>query len=67
MPRDGGGGAPGRLAVYREVTRALAVATMLVGVGLIVVTARHGGGVGYLIGALFVLAGAGRLWLVSRR
>ncbi len=53
--------------IYREVTRLLAVATMVVGVVLLVVTTRHGGGVGYVIGALFVLAGAGRLYLVTRR
>jgi hypothetical protein len=52
--------------MYREATRFLAVATMLVGGAMIVVTARHGGGVGYLIGALFVAAGAGRLYLLGK-
>jgi hypothetical protein len=52
--------------MYREATRFLAVATMLVGGAMIVVTARHGGGVGYLIGALFVAAGAGRLYLIGK-
>jgi hypothetical protein len=52
--------------MYRELTRVLALATMLVGIAMIVVTARHGGGVGYFLGALFVVAGAGRLYLVSR-
>jgi hypothetical protein len=50
--------------MYLGLTRLLAIATMLVGVMLLVVTARHGGGVGYLLGALFVAAGAGRLYLV---
>ncbi len=52
--------------MYREMTRLLAVATALVGLVMIVVTARHGGGVGYLLGALFILAGLGRLFLVTR-
>ena len=37
------------------------------GVALIVETAIHGGGVGYLIGLLFVALGAGRLYLLRRR
>jgi hypothetical protein len=66
MSRDGRGSAAGRL-MYRELTRVLALATILVGVAMIVTTARHGGGVGYFLGALFVLAGAGRLYLVGLR
>jgi hypothetical protein len=53
--------------MYRELTRVLALATMLVGVALIVATARHGGGVGYFLGALFILAGLGRLYLVGMK
>jgi hypothetical protein len=53
--------------MYRELTRVLALATILVGLAMIVATARHGGGIGYLLGALFVLAGAGRLYLVGVR
>jgi hypothetical protein len=51
--------------MYRELTRVLAFATMLLGAVMIVVTARHGGGVGYLLGALFIAAGAGRLYLLG--
>jgi hypothetical protein len=36
-------------------------------VALIVATQRAGGGIGYVFGALFVLAGAGRLYLMRRR
>ena len=39
---------------------------LAIGVALIVVTAIHGGGVGLLLGALFVALGAGRLYLLSR-
>jgi hypothetical protein len=38
-----------------------------IGVALIVVTAVRGGGIGYLLGALFVVAGVGRLYGVTRR
>jgi hypothetical protein len=37
------------------------------GVALVVQTARSGGGVGYLLGALFVALGLGRIYLVSAR
>jgi hypothetical protein len=37
------------------------------GFALIVVTLLHGFGVGILLGALFVAAGAGRLTLLRRR
>ena len=36
------------------------------GAALVVVTAVRGGGAGYLIGALFVLLGAGRLYLLAQ-
>ena len=44
-------------------------ATIFVGLGatMIVVTALRGGGVGLLLGALFVALGAARLYLVTRR
>jgi hypothetical protein len=38
-----------------------------IGIALIVETAILGGGVGYLIGLLFVAAGAGRLYVTWRR
>jgi hypothetical protein len=43
-----------------------AVVFFALGVGLVVQTARAGGGVGYLLGALFVALGAGRLYLLRR-
>jgi hypothetical protein len=49
-------------------TRVLPVLMLLVGLALIVRTATLGGGVvGYLFGALFMAAGAGRLWLETSR
>jgi hypothetical protein len=53
--------------VHRTTTQALSVALILVGVAIVVRTLAAGGGVfGFLIGPLFVAAGAARLWL-SRR
>ncbi len=37
------------------------------GVALVVQTARAGGGVGYVIGILFIALGAGRTYLQRRR
>jgi hypothetical protein len=47
----------------------LLLALLLIGVGLAIVvrTALAGGGVGFLLGPLFVLAGAGRLYIATRR
>ena len=53
--------------IHRELTRTLSIAMILIGIMMVFVTARAGGGIGYLLGALFVLAGAGRLYLVMRR
>ena len=38
-----------------------------VGVALIVQTARYGGGVGYVLGILFLGLGLGRIYLRSKR
>jgi hypothetical protein len=38
-----------------------------IGVALLVVTAVRGGGIGYLLGVLFLAAGAGRLYVLTRR
>ena len=62
-PLGTGGGVSG----YRHATRALSVLTMALGVALIAVTAARGGGIGILLGALFLGAGAGRLYLTRSR
>jgi NADH:ubiquinone oxidoreductase subunit 6 (subunit J) len=52
---------------YRGAVLAFGVAFVAIGVALIVVTAANGGGVvGFLLGALFVAAGVGRLLLLRR-
>jgi hypothetical protein len=55
---------------YRELSRLLALATIALGIGLIVSTVRHGGGIpstGIVLGLLFMAAGGGRLYLLRRR
>jgi hypothetical protein len=52
--------------VHRGATRAMSTVIVLIGVALLVSTLARGGGplaVGVLLGVLFVLAGAGRLYL----
>jgi hypothetical protein len=52
---------------YIGSTRVLSLLLVLLGLVLIVSTLARGGGVvavGVLIGACFMLAGAGRLWLM---
>jgi hypothetical protein len=56
-----------RMSAYRRLTQLLALATVGLGIALVVVTAARGGGIGILIGALFVAAGAGRLYLQRGR
>jgi hypothetical protein len=52
---------------YRDVVATFGVVAIAIGIALIVRTAIAGGGVGILIGLLFVALGAGRLYLLRRR
>jgi hypothetical protein len=53
---------------YRAGTALFGVAFIGIGLALLVVTAVHGGGVvGFLLGVLFIAAGAGRLYLLRLR
>jgi len=52
---------------YRTATVALAVVFIGIGIALVVEAAVVGGGLGYLLGLLFVGAGAGRLWVLLAR
>ena len=52
---------------YRNLSAALAVLVVALGVVMIVVTAANGGGeLGFLLGPLFVAVGIGRLYLLRR-
>jgi hypothetical protein len=55
--------------IRQSSTRLMSVVMLLIGIALLVRTIAAGGGVlasGVLLGVLFVLAGAGRLYLQSR-
>ena len=54
------------MKAYGAATVVLAVVFVGIGVALIIETAVAGGGVGYLLGILFVAAGSGRLYLLYR-
>jgi hypothetical protein len=52
---------------YRTGVAVFSLAFVAIGVALLVVTTIHGGGaVGFLLGALFIAAGSGRLYLLRR-
>ena len=53
--------------MYRGMTALFGLAAIGIGIAILVQTARQGGGLGYLIGILFVALGAGRLYLLRRR
>jgi hypothetical protein len=52
---------------YRGSIVVLAVAFLVVGAAVIIRTALVGGGVGILLGALFIALGAARLYLLYGR
>ena len=55
------------MRAYRAAVTVFALAFIGLGFALLVVTAFRGGGVGLVIGALFVTLGAGRLYLLRMR
>jgi hypothetical protein len=55
-----------KVGVRARTTVFLSVVLALLGLALIVETAVLGGGLGFLLGALFVLAGGLRLYLSSK-
>ena len=56
------------MKAYRYAVGVMAATFVALGFVTLIVTAVHGGGqVGFLIGALFVALGAGRLALLRRR
>jgi len=48
----------------KKATIGFAAVTAALGVAILVQTALAGGGLGYLLGALLILAGILRLWLL---
>lgn len=53
--------------MYRGAVQVLAWLMIALGLSMLAFTLSHGGGVGVLLGALFVAAGAGRLYLLRKR
>ena len=53
--------------MYRQLTLLTAVLMIGLGLAMEIVTLRHGGGVGLILGLLFIVAGAGRIWMLRRR
>ena len=55
------------MKLYRRAVAVLALTFVAIGVALLIVTAAEGGGVlGFVLGALFVALGAGRLKLLRK-
>jgi hypothetical protein len=52
---------------YRDVVFTFGLVAIAIGLALIVRTIVNGGGVGILIGLLFIGLGAGRLYMLRRR
>jgi hypothetical protein len=52
--------------MYRSLTQLTAVLMIGLGVAILAVTLWYGGGVGVVIGALFIAAGVARIWLLRR-
>jgi hypothetical protein len=53
--------------VYRRGTLVFGIVAVVLGIAIVVQTARAGGGVGYVIGVLFAALGVGRVYLLLRR
>jgi uncharacterized membrane protein HdeD (DUF308 family) len=53
--------------MYKSTVALFGVVAIGLGIALLVETAIEGGGVGYLLGVLFLALGAGRLYLLWRR
>lgn len=52
---------------YRNATLVFGLVAIVLGIAILVQTARAGGGLGYVLGVLFVALGAGRLYLLKHR
>ena len=53
--------------IYRNLVTGMALLMVVLGLAMIAVTLTRGFGVGILLGALFIAAGAGRLWMLHGR
>jgi hypothetical protein len=53
--------------IHRSLTQLTAIVMVGLGVTMLGITVAEGGGVGLLIGPLFVAAGTARLWMLRKR
>jgi len=53
--------------MHRNAVQLLAIVMIGLGVTILGITVARGGGVGILLGALFIAAGAGRLYVLRRK
>ena len=53
--------------MYRSLTHLTSTLMIGLGIAMLIVTLWHGGGVGVLIGVLFIAAGAVRILLLRRQ
>ncbi len=52
------------MRAYRTSIAVLSAIFVVLGFAILVQTARAGGGIGFVFGALFIALGTGRLWLL---
>ena len=52
------------MKAYRTSIAVLSAIFVVLGFAILVQTARAGGGIGFVFGALFIALGTGRLWLL---
>jgi hypothetical protein len=55
------------MTMYKHLVQTIAVVMIVMGLAMLVLTLRHGFGVGVILGLLFVGAGVGRLLMLRRR
>ena len=54
-------------SLYRQSTLLFGLVAIALGIAVLARTAADGGGIGLVIGALFVALGVGRIYLLRRR
>ena len=55
------------MSMYRTLVRTIAGVMIAMGVAMLLLTLRHGFGVGVILGLLFIGAGVGRLLMLRRK
>jgi len=55
------------MSTYKGLVTFMALLMVVLGVGMLSIAIAHGGGVGLILGALFVAAGVGRILMMRRR